>query len=104
LGEFVLAFAVPFPLADQVRLPRDLYYGIYAAALLLFFVLWARATGERLNVMARRRWRLAVILGAVLAVVLSLVVIRSEAASVGPGGLVLAGCGRRLGHVMSKDV
>ena len=45
---------------------------IYIAAVLGFFVLWARTTGQRLDVMVRRRWRLAVVLGLVFAVVLAL--------------------------------
>src|SRR5215211_1693391 len=83
---FVVAFAVPFLFADVLRLPRDLYYGIYAAAVLVFFVLWARATGQRLDVMIRRHWVLAVVLGVVFAVVLSFVVVRTEPASGGPEG------------------
>jgi len=31
------------------------YYGVYIAAVLAFFVLWVRATGQRLAVMVRRR-------------------------------------------------
>jgi hypothetical protein len=86
---FVVAFAVPFVFADVLRLPRDLYYGIYAAAVLAFFVLWARATGQRLDVMIRRHCVLAVVLGVVFAVVLSFVVVWTEPASGGPGGLDL---------------
>jgi hypothetical protein len=84
------AFAVPFLFADIMRLPRDLYYGIYVAAVLALFVLWARTTRQPLSAMIRRRWVLAVVLGVVFAVVLSLVVIRSEPASAGPEGLALA--------------
>jgi hypothetical protein len=61
----VMGFAVPFVFADVLQLPRDVYYGVYIAAVLVFFVLWARATGQRLAVMVRRRWRLAVVLGLV---------------------------------------
>ena len=63
----VVGFVVPFLFADVLRLPRDLYYGIYIVAVLAFFVLWARTTGQRLDVMLRRRWRLAVVLGVVFA-------------------------------------
>ena len=40
----VIAFAIPFVFADVLDLPRDLYYGIYAATVVVFFVLWARFT------------------------------------------------------------
>ena len=63
----VVGFVVPFLFADVLQLPRDLYYGVYIAAVLVFFVLWARTTGQRLDVMVRRRWRLAVVLGLVIA-------------------------------------
>ena len=63
-------FVVPFVFADGLRLPRDVYYGIYVAAVLGFFVLWARATGQRFEVMLRRRWRLAVVLGVIFGLVL----------------------------------
>lgn len=86
---FGMAFAVPFLFADLLRLPRDLYYGVHTAAVLGLFVLWARTTGQRLDVMVRRRWRLAVLLGVVLALVLSLVVVATEPASTGPGGAAL---------------
>ena len=86
---FVLGFAVPFLFADVLQLPRDLFYGIYAASVLLFFASWARATGLRLDVMLRRRWRLAVALGVVCALVLVVVVVRTEAPTARPGGLAL---------------
>jgi len=86
---YVVAFAVPFLFADLLRLPRDLYYGIYAVAVLGLFGLWARATGQRLGAMIRRRWRLTVVLGVVFAFVLSFVVVWTEPVSSGPQGLGL---------------
>ena len=80
---------VPFLFADVLQLPRDLYYGIYIAAVFVFFALWARATGQRLDVMVRRRWRLAVVLGVVFALLLSFVVVRTEPAGPAPEGLAL---------------
>jgi hypothetical protein len=85
----VVGFGVPFLFADLLQLPRDLYYGIYIAAVVAVFVLWARATGQRLGVMLRRRRRLAVVLGVVFALVLSFAVVRSEPASPAPEGLTL---------------
>lgn len=86
----VVGFAVPFLFADVLRLPRDLYYGIYMAAVLALFVLWARSTGQDIGAMVRRRWRLAVVLGVVLGLVLGFVVLRTEPATPGPEGLALA--------------
>jgi hypothetical protein len=85
----VVGFAVPFLFADVLRLPKDLYYGVYIASVLLFFVAWARATGQRLDLMVRRRWRSAVVLGVVFALVLGFAVVRSEPAGPGPEGLAL---------------
>ena len=74
----------------MLQLPRDVYYGVYIAAVLVFFVLWARATGQRLAVMVRRRWRLAAVLGLVFALLLGLVVVGTEPSTTGPQGLALA--------------
>jgi hypothetical protein len=78
--------------ADVLQLPRDVCYGVYIAAVLVFFVLWARATGQRLAVMVRRRWRLAV--GRRprpgFALLLGLVVVGTEPSTTGPQGLALA--------------
>jgi hypothetical protein len=87
----LVGFTVPFVFADVLQLPRDLYYAVYIAAVLVFFVLWARATGQRLDVMLRRRWRSAVVLGLLFGGVLSVVVLRTEPATSGPEGLALAG-------------
>lgn len=86
----VVGFVVPFLFTDVWELPRDLYYGVYVAVVLVFVVLWARATGQRLEVMVRRRWRLAIVLGLVFAGLLVLVVVRTEPATPGPEGLALA--------------
>ena len=87
---FVVGFAVPFLCADVVQLPRDLYYGVYIATVLVFFGLWARATGQRLDLMVRRHWRWAVVLGVVVAAALGVVVLRTEPATAGPTGLALS--------------
>ena len=56
----------------------------------MFFGLWVRATGQRLAVMVRRRWRLAVVLGLVFALLLGLVVVGTEPSTTGPQRLALA--------------
>jgi hypothetical protein len=83
-------FLVSFVLADTLGLPRDLYYGIYAASVVVFFVAWARATEQSLGGMLRRRWRLALVLGLVGAGVMALVALRAEDATARPDGLELA--------------
>jgi len=85
----VVGFVVPFLFADVLQLPRDLYYGVYIASVLALFVLWARTTGQRLDVMLRRRRRLAVVLGLVFAAVLAVAVVLSEPAGPRPEGLAL---------------
>ncbi|MDQ2709770.1 MAG: hypothetical protein M3Z25_20025 [Actinomycetota bacterium] len=88
-GGLVLGFAVPFLFADVLQLPRDLYYGIYAASVLIFVASWAAATGQRLDLMLRRRRRLAVVLGVACALVLAVVVVRTETPTARPEGLAL---------------
>lgn len=86
----VLAFALPFFLTDLLHLPRDLYYGLYAVAVVGFFVSWARSTGQRLSRMMRRKVALATGLGLLFGGVLALLVVRTEPATAGPHGLELA--------------
>lgn len=90
LAGFPFAFAVPFVLADLLALDRDLFYGLYALAVGCFVAAWARDTGlTRTDLW--RNWRWGVALGAVGAVVMSVVVFRTEDATDRPGGLELAG-------------
>ncbi len=84
-------FIVPFVLADQLDVPRDLYYGIYAALVTGFFVLWARATGQPLSEMLRRRFVLAAGLSLIFALVLAAMVVGVEDATKRPGGITLVG-------------
>lgn len=86
----VLGFLVPLIFADVLGLPRDLYHGIYAASVITFIALWARATDQQLGAMLRRRWPLAVTLGVVFAGVLAVVVVRTDDATARPEGLELA--------------
>jgi hypothetical protein len=42
-GGLLLAFLIPFVLADTLEINRDLYYGLYAAGVIGYVTLWARA-------------------------------------------------------------
>jgi hypothetical protein len=91
LAGFAFAFLVPFVLADVLELPRDLYYALYIVGVAAFFGLWVRATGQSLGEMVRRRWRLALVLGLAVAGLLTLMVLRTEDATVRADGLELIG-------------
>ena len=51
----VLAFAVPFVLADTLALSRDHYYGLYALGVAAFTAAWARGHGRRARPASARR-------------------------------------------------
>jgi hypothetical protein len=87
VGGMAGAFLVPFALADQLGVQPDLYYGIYAAAVVGLLVAWARDTRQSLPAMFARRWRLAVGLGVVFAAVSAFIAIRVEDGSPHPGGI-----------------
>jgi hypothetical protein len=90
LAGFPFAFAVPYVLADQLNLDRDLYYGLYALAVAGFVIAWARSTGlGRPDLM--RNWRWGVALGLAGAAITTLIVLGTEDATGRPGGLELAG-------------
>lgn len=86
-----LGFLVPFVFADRLGVQRDLYYGMYAVSVVGFFMLWARATGQSIAAMVRRRWRPAVALGLGCAALLALMVLRVEDATARPDNLTVAG-------------
>ena len=90
-GGFVAAFAVPYLLADVLELNRDLFYGLYALAVLGLFWLWSRSTGYDLRYAVERRWPWALGLGLAAAGVLALVVVRTEDSTTRPDGAELAG-------------
>lgn len=81
---------MPFCLTELLRLPRDLYYGLYAVAVIGFFVSWAQSTGQGLRQMLHRRLALATVLGLLVGGVLVVLVVRTEPATVGPHGIELA--------------
>ena len=63
----VLAFALPYVLTDLTTINRDLYYGIYAAAVFGFFALWLRERIDRPRALLTRHWKLGVVFGIVFA-------------------------------------
>ena len=86
-----ISFAVPFVLADLVELQRDVYYGVYMAAVGGLFVAWARDTDESLSAMCRRRWRWAVGLGLVFAGLSALIALGAEDSTARPDGIEFVG-------------
>lgn len=87
VGGMAGSFLVPFLLADQLGLQRDLYYAVYAAAVVGLFVAWARDTRQPLPEMCARRWRLAVGLGVLFAAISVLIATQAETGSTHPGGI-----------------
>ena len=81
------AFLVPFVVADQLGLQRDIYYAVYVVAVVGLFVAWARDTGQALGEMVTRRWRLALGLGVVFAAVSALIATQAEGGASHPGGI-----------------
>jgi hypothetical protein len=86
-GAAIGAFLVPFLLADQLGLQRDVYYGMYAAAVAGLFAGWVHDTRQSPREMFARRWRLAVGLGVVFAAISAFIAISAEGDSPHPGGL-----------------
>ena len=87
----VFSFLIPFVLADQLEVQRDLYYGIYALAVAGLFVGWARDTGQNLRGMVARSWRWALVLGVIFAGLSALIVLRAEDSAQHPDGLEFIG-------------
>jgi hypothetical protein len=86
-GGMAVSFVVPFVLADQLGVQRDLYYGLYIAAVTALFVGWSRDTGQSLREMCGRTWRWAVGIGLAFAGVSAIIVLGSEDATSHPGGV-----------------
>ena len=87
VGGMAGSFLVPFIVADQLGLQRDLYYAVYVAAVVGLFVAWARDTRQPLREMFARRWRLAVGLGVVVAAVSAFIAVHAEGGTTHPGGI-----------------
>jgi hypothetical protein len=90
MGGFLLGFTIPFVFADTLELDRDLYYGVYAAAVVAYVALWARATGRPVRRFVSRRLPLAVVLGLAAGAILALMVWRTESSTPRPDGIELA--------------
>ena len=88
-GGLAFAFAVPYVLADVLELNRDLFYGLYALGVFALFALWSRSTGYDLVAAVKRRWLAALLLGAAVAGVMAVMVVRTEDATPRPDGLEL---------------
>ena len=87
---FPFSFLVPFLLADVAGLQRDLFYGLYAAAVAAFVLGWARDTGVGRGALTRN-WRWGLGLGVLAGAALALVVFRTEDSTPRPDGLELVG-------------
>jgi hypothetical protein len=87
----LIAFLVPYIVADQLGLQRDIYLIVYVAAVVGVFVGWARDTGQSLQEMVGRRWRLAIALGVVFGAIGAAIAIGAEDGSSHPGGLQFLG-------------
>lgn len=86
-GGMLLAFLLPFVLADSLGLNRDLYYGIYGLCVVGYIALWARTTRRPLRRLVTTRWPMALALGTVAGAILVLMVYRTEDATPRPEGI-----------------
>lgn len=90
-GGMAVAFLVPFVIADQLGLERDVYYAVYVATVMALFIGWARNTHRSLRELLATRWRLAAGLGVPFAAISVLIAIRAEDGAPHPGGVAFLG-------------
>jgi hypothetical protein len=90
-GGMAVAFLMPFVIAEQLELQRDLYYALYAATVVGLFAAWARDTDQPIRAMLARRWRLAVGLGLAFAAISAFIATRAEEGSAHPDGVEFIG-------------
>jgi hypothetical protein len=86
-GGIASGFLIPYVVADLLSIQRDAYYAIYIAGVLALFLAWARDTDQSMVGMIHRRWRLAVALGAIFAVISAVIATNAEGGSSHPGGV-----------------
>lgn len=67
-----------FHICSPIGLQRDVYYGVYAAAVTALFVGWSWDTGQSAHGMCRRRWKLAVALTLIAAGAMVFIVTRQS--------------------------
>lgn len=84
-----IGFLTPYLFTDRMHLQRDLYYGVYIAVTVAFFLAWAHTTGQAIGPMLQRHWRLMLVLSGASGMLLTLMVLRTEDATPGPDGLKL---------------
>ena len=89
-GGFMLAFLIPFVFADWLEINRDVYYGIYGAAVISFVAAWAWSTDRPLARLASRRPWLTLALALASSAILVLIVYRTDDATPHPKGLEFA--------------
>lgn len=90
-GGALMAFAVPYVLADRLGVQRDVYYGLYVASVLALMAGWMHDTGRSPAVLCTRRWRWALGLGLVFAAASVVIALRAEEATAHPGGAEFIG-------------
>jgi hypothetical protein len=89
-GGLLLAFLIPFVLADTLEIDRDVYYALYGAGVIGYVALWTRATDQSWRRLVSRRLALAIGLGVAAATLLVLIVYRTEDATPHPVGIDFA--------------
>ena len=88
-GGLVLAFALPFLLTDLLSVPRDVYYGVFAASVFGLAGAWLRFATESPGRVLARNWRSGLVLGVGFIGAMLLVVLNEPATS-HPHGLDFA--------------
>ena len=90
-GAFVLSFLVPYVVADRLGLQRDVYYGVYVAAVAALCIGWMRDTRQSPRELLGRRLPWALGLGAAFAALAAVMVVRTEDATAHPDGIEFVG-------------
>jgi hypothetical protein len=75
----VIGFAVPYIGSSVLGLQHDLYLGIYFVVVLAVFAAYTTATGLELRATLRRQWKLGVVFGVVVGVLLVRQVLSEDA-------------------------